>query len=127
MELTFTIEPSVPLEIKAVNVAEIEAKQREEAAAKKRLEDEAAALAAKKRQADEAAALAAKKLQEETEAKARKRHLTKALKGCKKIEPGQKRARCVRRANKKFGAYGGNKKPSSTNLVGRSPRAPRFI
>lgn len=111
VELTFTIEPSVPLEIKATNVAEIEAKQREEeAAAKKRQDDEAAAkkrqvdeAAAKKRQEEEATALAAKQ-QEEAEAKARKQHLTKARKQCKKIKPGQKRARCVRRANKKFGA-----------------------
>jgi hypothetical protein len=104
VELSFTIEPIVPLEIKAVNTAEIEAKQREEAATKKRQDDEAAT---KKRQADEAAA----KQQEEAEAKARKQHLTKALKGCKKIEPGQKRARCVRRANKKYGAHAGNAKP----------------
>lgn len=101
VELSFTIQPSVPLEIKAVSKAEIEAKQREEAATKKRQADEAAA---KKRQEDEAAALAAKKLQEEAEAKARRQHLTKALKQCKKMKPGQKRARCVKRANKKYGA-----------------------
>ena len=99
VELTFTIQPSVPLEIKAVNVAELEAKQREEEATKKRQEEEAAA---KKRQEDEAAALAAKKAQEEAEAKARKRHLTKALKSCKKIKPGKKRARCVKRAHNKY-------------------------
>jgi hypothetical protein len=126
VELTFTIEPSVPLEIRAINAAEVEAKQRDEeaakkrqdeeaatkkrqedeAAAKKRQEDEAATLAAKKRQEDEAA-LAAKKAQEEAEAKARKRHLTKALKQCEKIKPGQKRARCVKRAHKKYGAQEG--------------------
>jgi len=101
VELSFTIQPSVPLEIKAVNAAEIEAKQREEAAAKKRQEEEAAA---KKRQEEEAAARAAKKHQEEVEARARRRHLTKALKQCKKVKSGQKHARCVKRATKKYGA-----------------------
>lgn len=108
VELTFTIEPSVPLEIKSVNKAEIEAKEREEAAAKKRLEDEAAA---KKRQEDEAAALAAKKHREEVAAKARKRHLSKALKNCRKIKPGQKRGRCVKRAKKKYGAPLAHQRP----------------
>ena len=112
VELSFTIAPSVPLEIKALNSAEVEAGQREEeAAAKKRQDDEAAAkkrqddeAAARKRQDDEVAALAAKKLQEETEAKARKRHLTKALKQCRKVKAGPRHARCVKRANRKFGA-----------------------
>lgn len=90
VELSFAIKPSVPLEIKAVNVAEIEAKQREEEATKKRQEEEAALLAAKKHR-------------EEVEAKARKRHLTKALKQCRKVKPGQKRAHCVKRAHKKYG------------------------
>jgi hypothetical protein len=119
VELSFTVQPKFPLEIKAINTAEVEAKQREdEAAAKKRQEDEAAAkkrqadeAAAKKLQEDQAAALAAKKRQEEAEAKARKQHLTKALKQCKKVKPGQKHARCVKRANKKYGAHGANKKP----------------
>jgi hypothetical protein len=108
VELSFTIQPSVPLEIKVVNTAEIEAKQRGEEAAKKRQEDEAAAkkrqedeVAAKKRQEDEAAA---KRRQELAEAAARRRHLTKALKQCRKLERGPKRARCVRRAHKKHGA-----------------------
>lgn len=109
VELSFTIQPSVPLEIKAINTAEIEAKQRDEEAAKKRQEEEAAT---KKRQADEAATLAAKKQQEEAEVKARKLHLTKALKQCKKVEPGKKRGRCVRRANRKFGAHAGTKQLS---------------
>lgn len=123
VELSFTITPSVPLEIKAVNTAEVEAQQREEAAAKKRQEDEAAATkrrqedeaAAKKRQEDEAAvkklredeAIAlAKVQQEEAETKARKRHLAKARRQCRKIEPGQKRGRCLKRAGKKYGAPG---------------------
>jgi hypothetical protein len=115
VELTFTVQPEFPLEIKAINTAEVEAKQREDEATKKREADEAAALAAaKKRQDDEAAAakkrqddeaaLAAAKQKEEAEAKARKQHLTKALKQCKKVKSGQKRARCVKRANKKYGA-----------------------
>ena len=95
-----------------VGRADHRAHQREEeAAAKKRQDDEAAAkkrqddeAAARKRQDDEVAALAAKKLQEETEAKARKRHLTKALKQCRKVKAGPRHARCVKRANRKFGA-----------------------
>lgn len=115
VELTFTIQPRVPLEIKAISAAEVETKQRtdeEAAAAKKRADEEAAAAkkrqeeetAAKKRQADEAAALIAKQHQEEAETKARKQHLTNARKQCKKVKPGPKRARCVKRANKKYGA-----------------------
>jgi hypothetical protein len=117
VELTFTIEPNVPLEIKAVSAAEVEAKQREDEAAKRRQDDEAAAkkrqadeAAAKKRQEDEAAVLAAKRLQEEAEVKARKRHLTKALKGCKKVKSVEKRTRCVKRATKKFGGQNATKK-----------------
>jgi hypothetical protein len=101
VELSFTIQPSVPLEIKAVNVAEIEAKQHEEEAAKKRQEEEAAT---KKRQEDEAAALAVKKHQEEAAAKASKRHLTKALKQCRKAPSKHKRVRCEKRAKKKYGS-----------------------
>jgi hypothetical protein len=96
VELTFTVLPSVPLEIKAVNSAEIEAKRHEEEAAKKRQ--------------DEEAAVAAKKLREEAEARARRRHLTKALKQCRKLNPGQRRARCVRRATRNFGAHEASKK-----------------
>ena len=119
VELSFTVEPSVPLEIRAVNTAEIEAKQHEEeAAAKKRQEDEAAAqrrredeAVAQKRREDEAAALAAKKHRETVKAKARKRHLTKALKRCKKVKPGRRHARCVKRAHRKFHTHKGHKKP----------------
>jgi hypothetical protein len=101
VELSFTIQPSVPLEIRAINAAEAEARQRQE--------DEAAA---KQRQDEEAAALAAKK-REEARARARKRHLASALRHCRKIEPGRKRARCVRRAHKKYGARRGITKPGS--------------
>lgn len=66
VELSFTVQPSVPLEIKAVSVAEVEAKQHAEEAAKKRQEEEAAK---KKLQEEEAAALAAKKHREEVKAR----------------------------------------------------------
>jgi hypothetical protein len=90
VELTFTIHPSVPLEIKSVNRAEVEAKQRAEEAEKKRQAEEAE----KKRLQEEAARKEA----------ARKRHLGKALRQCKKLQPGHRRARCVKRAYKKHGA-----------------------
>jgi hypothetical protein len=122
VELDFSILPDVPLEIKALTTAEIEAKQHEEEAAKKHQEDEAAV---KRRQEDEAAALAAKKHQAEAEAKARKRHLTRALKQCKKVKPGQKRARCVKRASRKFGAHTGNSKPQPAGAYRLQPTAAR--
>jgi hypothetical protein len=100
VELEFTIQPSVSLEIKAVNATEVETKQRaDEDAAKKRQDDESAA----KKRAEEEAAIA-KKHQAEAGATARKQHLTKALKQCRKIKPGQRRARCVKRAGKRYGA-----------------------
>jgi hypothetical protein len=110
--LSFTIETNSRLEVKAISATEVETKQRadeeakkrqdEEAAAKKRQDDEAAA---KKRQDDEAAAvLAAKQRQAAAEESARKRHLTNARKQCKKVKAGPKRVRCVKRANKKYGA-----------------------
>jgi hypothetical protein len=117
VHLAFAIHPSVPLEIKALSVAEVEAKQREEeaATAKKRQEDEAAAkkrqeeeAAAKKRQEEEAAALAAKRQQEEAEAKTRKQKLAKALKQCKKVKAKGKRTQCRKRAQKKYGNFGRN-------------------
>ena len=122
VELGFTVHPSVPLEIKALSVADIEAKQRgeeaakkrqeEEAAAKKRQEEEAAArkhqdeeAAAKKRQEEEAAALAAK-IRQETEAEARKQNLTRALRHCNKVKAKGKRVQCKRRATRKYGPLG---------------------
>jgi len=137
VELDFTIYPEVPLEIRSVNTAEVEAKQRqEEAAAKKRQEDEAAAkkhqeeeAAAKKRQEDEAATkkrqeaeAAEKKRQEEAaallagkqleEAKAKaKRQLTKALTQCNKVEAKGKRVQCKKRARNKYSARTGSAKP----------------
>lgn len=115
VELTFAIEPVVPLEIKAVSKEEVEAKQRaeDEAAAKKRQDEEAAKAAAeKKHQEEEAAkAAAAKKLQEEqlrqkeqAQAKKRAEHRAKALKQCRKLKTSQKRSRCKTRVKKKYGA-----------------------
>jgi hypothetical protein len=90
--LSFTILPSVPLEIRAVSAAEVEAKQRaEEAAAKKRQEEEAAA--------------AAKKRQEEQQAESKRiAHLrSKALTQCRrKAHAKHKRLRCERRVKKKY-------------------------
>jgi len=99
--LAFTIQPSVPLEIKAVSALEREEavkKRDEEAAAKKHQEEEAA----KKRLEEEALA---KTRQAEAEAKARKQKLTKALKQCKKVKSKSKRAHCKKRALKKFGSH----------------------
>jgi hypothetical protein len=110
VELSFAINPSVPLEIKAVTAAEIEAKQREEeaAAAKKRQEAEAAAAAAaKKRQEDEAAAAAAVRVREEEEAKAERLRLNRVrssgLSRCRsKAESKQQRVRCETRVKKRY-------------------------
>ncbi len=115
VELAFNIFTASPLEIKAINSAEIEAKQRaeDEAAAKKRRDEDAAKAAAdKKHQEEEAAkAAAAKKLQEEelrqkerAQAKKRAQQRTKALKQCKKLKSSQKRNRCESRVKKKYSA-----------------------
>lgn len=124
--LTFSIQPSVPLTIRSVNTAELEAKQREEeaAAAKKREEEAAAAAAAaaKKRQEEQAAAdaaAAAKRLQEE-EAKAREerqrlnRLRSKGLTQCRqKASAKQGRVRCEKRVKKRFGGQGAKKRPAA--------------
>jgi hypothetical protein len=129
VELSFTISPTVPLEIKAINVAELEAKHQEEeaataAAAKKHQEEEATAAAAKKQQEEEAAKAAAAKKHQEEEAAAKKRKeaekakskrptraqlLTKALKQCKKAKSKHKRAQCEKLAKKKYGSQGKHK------------------
>jgi hypothetical protein len=89
VELDFMIHTSAALTINAVTTAEVEAKQREEAAAKKRQEDEAAA----------------KKRLEEEQAKARKalehRRLVKALKQCRRLDSKHRRTRCEHRAKRK--------------------------
>ena len=109
VDLSFAIQTSESLAIKAVSKEEVEAKQREEedaaAAAKKRQDDEAAA---KKRQEDEvAAAAAAKKRLEEQQAKSdrlKRRHLlSKGLTGCRKAQSKHKRTRCEKRIKKKYG------------------------
>ena len=110
VELSFAIETSVPIEIKAITAAEIEAKQREEeaAVAKKRQDEEAAAAAAaKKRQEEEAAlAVAAQELQEEKAKLKRLRRvlLSSTLTQCRKAHSKQKRMRCEKRAKKKYGS-----------------------
>lgn len=99
VELGFTIQTDALLQIKAVTAAEIEAKQRE---------DEAAAAAAnKKRQEDEAAAAAAARERKEEESKlerVRRALLSSTLKQCRKAPSKHKRARCERRAKKKYGS-----------------------
>jgi len=97
VELAFAINPAAPLEIKAVTAAEIEAKQREEAAAatKKRLEEEAATAAAIKRREEEEAKTAQLR---------RARLRSQALARCRKIPAKEKRVRCVKRVKKKYSA-----------------------
>lgn len=121
--LTFDIATTVPLEIKAVNAAEVEARQRaeEEAAAKKRQEEEAAAkkrqedeAAAKKRQEEEAAAALARR-QAEEKAKAKKAAAHKAqlrakgLKRCRSLDSKPRRIKCETRVKKKYSASKGSK------------------
>lgn len=85
VELSFTIQTSASLQIKAITAAEIEAKQRE---------DEAAAAAA------------AAKRQEEEARLSRIRHqlLSVTLKQCRKAHSKHKRVRCEKRAKKKYGS-----------------------
>jgi hypothetical protein len=111
VELSFGIHTSVPLTVKAITAAEVEAKQREEeAAAKKRHDDEDAAKAAAAKKHDEEEA--ARKRQEEevqkarereqAKEKARVRQRSKALKQCRKAASKQGRVRCEHRAKKRF-------------------------
>jgi hypothetical protein len=96
--LGFTIKPSVSLEIRAISAAEIEAKQREEEAAKKRQEEEAA-----------------KKLREERAAAKQRlaQHRAKALRHCRRAKSKHKRIRCEKRVKKKYRALMGSTKPST--------------
>ncbi len=129
VELSFAINSSSQGEIRAINLAELEAKRLEEeaataAAAKKRSEEEAATAAAakkrseeevataaaiKKRLEEEAASAAAAQKRSEEEAKAKSKPLTrgqllaKALKQCKKAKSKHKRMQCERLAKKKYG------------------------
>lgn len=121
--LEMAIAPSSPLEIKAISRGEVETKQRadEEAAAKKKQEEDAAKAAADKKRQEEQAAkdAAAKKLQEEeaakqlqvellqkqrAQAKKRTQQRIKALKQCRKLKTSEKRTRCETRVKKKFSA-----------------------
>jgi hypothetical protein len=117
VQLSFAIQTSTPLEIKAITAAEVEARERED---KQRQDDEAAA--AKKRQEEEANAkkrhdeeeAAAKKRQEE-EANAKKpptraQQLSKALKRCRSFSSKDKRTGCESRAKQKYGSKKGHQK-----------------
>jgi hypothetical protein len=120
VELSFAIHTSVPLTVKAISAAEIEAKQRdEEAAAKKRHDDEEAAKAAAaarkhgeeeatKRRLEEEAAK--RRAEEQAKAKGRARQLAKALKQCRKSGTTRKRVRCEHRAKKRYGAHRSSKR-----------------
>jgi hypothetical protein len=98
VELSFAVHPSSSLKIRAVSAAEVEAKQREE---------EAARAAAEKKRQEEEAAKAAAKAQEEEQAKAERlrlaRQRAKALKRCRKAGSKHRRMRCEKRAKKKYG------------------------
>ncbi len=117
VELSFTINPSASLQIKAVTAAEIEAKQHEDeaaaaAAAKKRQDEEAAAKAAtEKRLEEEAATAAAVKIRQEEEVRsAQLRHaqLTRTLRQCKKAPSKHQRVRCEKWAKKTYGSAKSN-------------------
>jgi hypothetical protein len=111
VSLAFTVQTSVPLEIKAFNVFEVSAQEQAdkgfaEAEAKRHQEKEAAA--AKQRQEEEATAAAEKKLREEQQAKAeRLRHhrlLSRALGQCRKADSKQQRVSCEKRAKRRYQA-----------------------
>jgi len=96
VELSFAIQTSASLQIKAVTAAEIEARQREDEAA--------AAAAAKKRQDEEAAT--AKALQERQAAEAQLKRVRRilGLAQCRRAHSNSKpkRLRCERRVKKKY-------------------------
>jgi hypothetical protein len=100
VELGFTIDTAAPLQIKAITAAEIEAKRHEDEAA--------AAAAAKKRQDEEAAAALATKQRQAEEVeldRVRRALLSSTLTQCrKKAGSKHKRARCEKRAKKKYGS-----------------------
>jgi hypothetical protein len=113
VQAAFTVDPNVPVEIKAINAGEIEAKQHEEeaqtnAAAKKRQEEEAAAAAKKDQEEAAAAAAAAAKEKQEKEAHqkpkppTRTQLLRKALHACQK-QSKKRRAQCRANAHKRYG------------------------
>jgi hypothetical protein len=132
VEATFTVHPSAPGYIRAISAVEVlteeharqvgeeaAAKEAAAAAAAKKQQEEAAAAGARKQQ-EEAAAAAAKKKQEEEAAANKKREaektkpkpltqsqkLSRALKQCKRDKSQKARARCVLKAEKKYGKAG---------------------
>jgi hypothetical protein len=111
VELSFAIRTSLPLTVRAISAAEVEAEAKrrdDEAAARKRHDDEEAAKAAAKRGEEEAAKKRGKEEAEQRSAekrakeKARVRHRAKALKRCRKANTKRARVRCERRAKKRF-------------------------
>jgi hypothetical protein len=98
VELSFTIHPNVQLEVKAVTGAEVEAKRHDQEAA--------AAVVVKKRQDEEAATR--KRLEEELATErsllGREQKLSRALVRCQKLGSKGKRAKCVQRAKRRYGA-----------------------
>jgi hypothetical protein len=131
VELDFTIETSVPLQIRSVNKAEAEAKQAEEQAAaaaaaekkrqeaeaaeRKRQEEEAARAAAERKSQEDEAARAAeeKKAQEallaEEQRLKRQKLRAKGLARCREADSKRQRVRCETRVKKKYGAPKGAK------------------
>ncbi len=124
VEMTVAVHTSVPVQVRAITAAEVEAKQHEEEATAKKHQEEVATAAAKKRQEEEAAAAAVKKHQEEEAAKKKQEEesknkskpptrahlLAKALKQCKRDKSQKARARCVLKAEKKYGPQHKHKK-----------------
>jgi hypothetical protein len=111
VELSFTIHTVLPLTVRAISAAEVEAMRRdEEAATTKRHDDEEAAKAAvaKKHEEEEAARkrgeeeIAKARERERAKEKARVRQRSKALKQCRKAGSKASRIRCERRAKKRY-------------------------
>ncbi len=131
VQAAFTVHTSVPVEIRAMTIADIEVGQREEkqhaeeatlAAAAKKHQEEAAAAAkrhqeeeaadAQRRQEEEAAARQKRENQEKLDkAKQHKRAqlLAKALRACAK-QRGRRRARCIANAHRRYGVAAPKKK-----------------
>ncbi len=113
VELSFTIDTNVSIQIEAVTAAEIEARRHEDEAAakaaeKKRHDEEAAATkAAKKRQEEEAATAAVVKERQEEEFKSellKRAQLSSTIKQCKKAPSKRQRVRCITWAKKTYGS-----------------------
>lgn len=114
VELGFTIDTAIPIEVKAVNPWEIElrrfleeppglAEQHRQAVtaqeAAQKLQEEIARAAAEQRLREEHALA-----REQALARKRARIRAKALRRCRKLKPGHARGRCKARAKKKYGA-----------------------